>query len=497
MDVRSRLHELSPTRHPVLDVLGDGSTKDWDTPELNKLRKLLRDDPHSLALWQSQDDMSPTTQDEQSSSEESDDSFYSLAEPESETEDLALWQSHMEDEAISGLDQVLHKVPLRTMQPKEHDSGSDSHGSFSSGQSESSHEDGPNTEVDTSDSESENADGGPDDSGDYEDALTAGITEEGGEILTKGQRRRLLNAAQQIADAAALEVSSRSATMTRTPKATPRSRWRILELFTWSCMLSMTATERGCWEAWEPISLESGWDVSTMAGQDKAMRYIQEVEPDLLMIAWPCGPWSPLQNISVRTEAQKLTLRRKRLQARRTVLSFTRRAALWQRHRGALVFGENPAGSKAWSTPEISEAFDGLEQVRFDQCQVGLKHPTNFMPMRKRTILAGESKALEELKGKLCPGDHEHHVIEGGYQTEQGIWASLSEYAGGYPKELCTAMLKGAETYPEDPILKKINLTIDPKKISILLKMVKLEASEINIMFNIILIMILINIDQY
>ena len=260
----------------------------------------------------------------------------------------------MEDEAISGLDQVLHKVPLRTMEPKEHDSGSDSHGSFSSGQSESSHEDGPNTEVDTSDSESEDADGGPDDSGDYEDALTAGITEEGGEILTKGQRRRLLNAAQQIADTAALEVTSRSATMTRTPKATPRSRWRILELFTWSCMLSMTATERGCWEAWEPISLESGWDVSTMAGQDKAMCYIQEVEPDLLMIAWPCGPWSPLQNISVRTEAQKLTLKRKRLQARRTVLSFTRRAALWQRHRGALVFGENPARSKAWSTPEIS-----------------------------------------------------------------------------------------------------------------------------------------------
>ena len=50
---------------------------------------------------------------------------------------------------------------------------------------------------------------------------------------------------------------------------------------------------------------------------------------------------------------------------------------------------------------------------------------------------------------------------------------------------------------PEDPILKKINLTIDPKNFSILLKMVKLEASEINIMFNIILIMILINIDQY
>ena len=58
-------------------------------------------------------------------------------------------------------------------------------------------------------------------------------------------------------------------------------------------------------------------------------------------------------------------------------------------------------------------------------------------------------------------------------------------------------MLAEAGQDPEDPILKKINLTIDPKNFSILLKMVKLEASEINIMFNIILIMILINIDQY
>ena len=253
----------------------------------------------------------------------------------------------------------------------------------------------PQRKSDTSDSEEGDSDIQDEH---YEDALTTGITEEGSEILTKGQRRRLLNAAQQIADAAALEVSSKAARLTKTPKAPPRTRWRILELFTWSCVLSITATERGCWEAWEPISLESGWDVSAYEGQDKAMDYIKEVQPDLLMVAWPCGPWSPLQNINVRTEAQKLALQRKRLHARRTILAFTRKATLWQRHRGALVFGENPAGSKAWATPEISEAFDGLARVQFDQCQVGLMHPTNHMPMRKRTIISGEDKALQELK---------------------------------------------------------------------------------------------------
>ena len=53
------------------------------------------------------------------------------------------------------------------------------------------------------------------------------------------------------------------------------------------------------------------------------------------------------------------------------------------------------------------------------------------------------------------------------------------------------------QDYPEDPILKKINLTIGPKSFSITLKMVNLEAKNINIVINIILVMILVDIGQY
>ena len=50
---------------------------------------------------------------------------------------------------------------------------------------------------------------------------------------------------------------------------------------------------------------------------------------------------------------------------------------------------------------------------------------------------------------------------------------------------------------PEDPILKKINLTIGPKSFSIILKTVNLEAKNIIIMINIVLVMILVDIGQY
>ena len=52
IDGRQIPTELSPTRHPVLDVLGTGSADDWNTPELRELRQVLREEPHSLALWQ-------------------------------------------------------------------------------------------------------------------------------------------------------------------------------------------------------------------------------------------------------------------------------------------------------------------------------------------------------------------------------------------------------------------------------------------------------------
>ena len=52
--------ELSPTRHPVLEILGDdGKAEDWNTSELRELRAVLRADPRKLALWQSQDELPP------------------------------------------------------------------------------------------------------------------------------------------------------------------------------------------------------------------------------------------------------------------------------------------------------------------------------------------------------------------------------------------------------------------------------------------------------
>ena len=265
------------------------------------------------------------------------------------------------------------------------------------------------------------------------------------ETLNKGQRRRRLAATKQIADAARNEALMAQRTKKEKVPRPKKLPWKILEVFTWSCMISQVASSRG-WEFLEPVTLESGWDLRFPDVQDRAMNYIEAAAPDLIVLAWPCGPWSPLQALNQKTPMQRRALQMKRRQSRRTFLAFARRVAQYQRARGGAIVGENPAPSKAWEQEEIQEAFMGLEHKVMDQCRYGLRHPITKIPMRKRTRLAGQKEVLKYMD-KKCGRDHQHHPIEGSFKGEDGKWHSLSALAGGYPVEFCKNILMGAEEF--------------------------------------------------
>ena len=44
------------------------------------------------------------------------------------------------------------------------------------------------------------------------------------------------------------------------------------------------------------------------------MNYIEAAAPDLIVLAWPCGPWSPLQALNQKTPMQRRALQMKRRQ---------------------------------------------------------------------------------------------------------------------------------------------------------------------------------------
>ena len=423
--------QLSETRHPVLKILGEAPKEAWQTPQLEQLKERLIKDPFSLALLQA------------ALEEESDSSSTTAVVPKEEspdeTEEFALWQSHLEDEAISCLDFIPQEALINVAAPPREDEPSD--GSFSEGESETSHGSGP--DVQSTESESS------DEERDYSEILASDLPGET-EILNKGQRRRLLDATQKVSDAAETEATTRKSR--RSSVAAPRKPgpWRLVEIFTWTCMLTKLACEGG-WSTYEPITLDSGWNLEHKCDRDRAFKYLEEIDPDAIAIAWPCGPWSILQNANGRTALQRRALQLRRIKARRTLLKFVKEVTLWQRRRGRIVIGENPQLSGAWRTPEIEEAFSGTAQIDFDQCMLGLRHPISGVPMRKRTRMRGDPVALEYIQKAQCDGTHEHHPIEGGFRHPDGHWMSVSSWAGGYAKPLCKALLKGFEKRLSQP----------------------------------------------
>ena len=450
---------LSASKHPVLGLIGTAEPKAWDTKELMDLKERLIRDPYSMALVMQALPADPDVSGEPAEPKEV--PLYRLEE-DREDEELAALQGQMDDEAIWLWDQVMPaltpecfravNVPGNPTEEAETDDGS--LGSISEGESETSHDDGLLTESSTSETEEEVME--------RHEVLTGDVQADE-EILKKGERRRLLAAAKMIGDSAKNEVDERFPPKPKVPR--PRLRpWKILEIFTWSCMLSQVASSMG-WTFLEPITLDSGWNLFEREVEDCAMAYLEEAQPDLVVLAWPCHPWSPLQNLNQKTETQRRALRFKRKESRK-LLQFTRRVALWQRNRGGALAGENPAGSAAWQQQEVEEAFQGLPHAIVDQCQLGLKHPTNGMPMRKRTRLAGQAAVIRYMH-TWCPGTHEHHPIEGSFKNRDGHWESLSSWAGGYPIPFCKQLIRGAEeflqneAYVEDENLDEVPEDVD------------------------------------
>ena len=432
---------LSVTRHPVLQLLeiqphqADPSL--WGTPDLQQQKHILKENPHQMAFLEG-----GSPDGHQSDPEESDHPDASEVPPETQEEEtwdltpanvgpeqLALMQEKLEYE--TSVTEVLMKDAFVASAAAPEDPY-DSEGSISGGISETSHELGAPAETDSGSSTDE----------EVEERHGEFVFAPHKEPFSKGQRRKVTNAANQILLGFDCEKQAKRefhmAQEVKVPRPLKRrTGWKILEVFTWTCLLSRLADSWG-WEFCEPITIPN-WDLRQQSDIKAALDYVDRCDPDLLVIAWPCTRWSPMQNMNIKTEAQRQALAAGQLNERKTFLSFTRRAVLKP------VLGENPHPSKAWKQPEIIDAFEGLPQAVMDQCMYGLKHPENGTPIQKATRWMGQEEVLTYLHTR-CSGDHDHEVIQGNVRVG-GRTVKLSEWCGGYSLPLCESIIRGAELY--------------------------------------------------
>ena len=64
----------------------------------------------------------------------------------------------------------------------------------------------------------------------------------------------------------------------------------IMEICTATERVTQEAVSRG-WTGLPPVTIESGFDLTTSRGVADAWKHLYKHRPDVLVLAWPCNPW--------------------------------------------------------------------------------------------------------------------------------------------------------------------------------------------------------------
>ena len=430
---------LTATRHPALDLMdfAEGDPKEfWKGRCIQQTLQVLRNSPHTWAFWTGKEDEEESST-EDGSEEEAEEREDARSELEI-AEEAEMWPEVMEE-----LQRDLQLMPLRPAEKGDQEvEEQELCEENSEADSISSHEFG----VEVHDEESEES-----------------VTEDEKHTwkkkhFSKGEKADVGHSVHVLKECLASERVKKNDEKEKRAEAEVfvsrglrknRGQWKVLEIFTWTCMISLCAVETGRWCMLEPITLPR-WDLLKPQDREEALEYIDREDPDLLVLAWPCTVWSQLQTLGHKTPEQLQRLSERR-QEQRALLEFVYEASRRQRSRGGAVLGENPWTSKAWKEEAIIKAFEGMAHGDTDMCAYGLQKPEDEDPwgrklyLKKRTKLAGTEEIIEGCSRK-CPKNHVHAPVVGGVRVK-GKWMALSDFAGGYTKCFARTVIRGAEKY--------------------------------------------------
>ena len=204
------------------------------------------------------------------------------------------------------------------------------------------------------------------------------------------------------------------------------------EIFTATQRVTEEARRRGHLVG-PPLSLETGWNFTRELDRRAAYKWVEVNKPYFLMIAYPCGPWSPLMRLNAPHDLQQ------RQEEGRELIRFALRLARLQRRNGRHFALENPIGSGSWSLPEMVKFLEELEVkiARFDQCRYNLRSEKGMLHRKRTQIATSSGEMKERLDGMDCKKDHLHQPVIGG--------ARITARAGHYPIPLAKALVSGME----------------------------------------------------
>ena len=214
------------------------------------------------------------------------------------------------------------------------------------------------------------------------------------------------------------------------------------ETFTDSEQVKKQAELRGH-STMESMTLATGFDFFRPSHQRRAFWQVEDDDPYCQVIAFPCGPWSPLHALRARDRHRAALLKWRRKKHVKLV-NFAVALARKQMRRKKHFIMENPSRSLAWeSVASLKKLLEepGLHLVEIDQCRFGLRGPRGGLHKKRTWILTSSEMVARELCDMLCDGSHDHEHVIGG---------NTARLAGRYPPDLAKAFVRGLERQFED-----------------------------------------------
>ena len=202
----------------------------------------------------------------------------------------------------------------------------------------------------------------------------------------------------------------------------------VTEIFTDTEPVASATRRRGL-NAGQSLTLSSGWDFLLPERRLQAKQLVRKQRPYVLVLAFPCGPWSPLQNLNPAKDLEE-----RRELAFQLVL-FSIEMAMIQVAGGRHYLIENPLPSAAWKLEvmqEFIEQEDTLQTV-VDMCRFNLRSPQGSLHRKSTRLVTSMQAVVSAMMGCRCTGDHEHAPVIGG--------AKITAAAGHYTREFSNALV--------------------------------------------------------
>ena len=184
--------------------------------------------------------------------------------------------------------------------------------------------------------------------------------------------------------------------------------------------------QRGCLS----LDIMTGWDFNSEADRMLSRRLLVKLDVKHVILSPPCTAFSELQRLWNYKRMTPEAIQQQWTQGM-VHLNHSMDCAMDQLSRNACFGFERPARASSWRQPEVQRVLSqpGVVVVSFDQCMLGLKSKVHGIPMRKRTKIATNSRALAArfaMPCCRCDRSHVHQTIQGSEGgLRRSVWAQM------------------------------------------------------------------------